>query len=249
MARAAAEAPAECLRIAADVIRMGQDASPGSGLVGQMITAASVDIAAPIAISCAMRADDAARDAAVTELVSLSTNAPTLGPALDLEWLGQLFTLRGLVAAHGDDPYTQWVTIGALDAALAKPPKYGALSASEYPAAIDRVRSESHRFDGRNPLLSLAMNGLERYAERDAEGHAKLHALAVAIAATSDGPAGAKTQAALSNEALRDPFTAAALHVDALPGGGFRVSSYGRDGRMESNGDDVIVVVKPLSKS
>ncbi len=245
--------PGECLRIVNDVIRLSQDASGGRDVIDLTTGSYAPRMAPAVAVPCALRATAGERAAAVQELESLITHAPSFGAAVELDRLGYGLHLRRQV----DEPrpplsanLRSWLfrraeAIDALYVLMAIPP-HGEPGKDPYPAILTSMKQERERLeDSSNVDLMFAMSSYE-YLAVAAEAQARLRALAVAIAAMPEGPASPALEAARRSPAFRDPYTGGILRAEEDPAvASWFVAACGPNGKPESAapGDDVLVMV------
>ena len=92
---AALDGPAdECLRMAADAVRLAQDLVPGGGLARLSFAAVEVRHAVSVTVRCAHSATEGALEYARRAFESLAANCPPVGPALQAEALLNAVALR-----------------------------------------------------------------------------------------------------------------------------------------------------------
>jgi hypothetical protein len=223
------EAPAECLRIAADAIRLAQDRAPGELLVSWMVSVFAVNISAPLIVRCGEKLDAAERAAAVGELRILAEHAPSFGEILDNEWFFLSYEMiHAAPAAAADGMRVEGLMWDGVDRFVASPPDLVDVDAAHYPEAFKTVARYDAFWSGdANPLLQIARVETVNYAHQDARAQATLRALVVTLELQGEGVVGPRTRAALDSPTLRDPFTGVALRTEKLPDGGVRVSSPG----------------------
>lgn len=245
--------PGECLRIVNDVIRLSQDATGGRDVIDLTTGSYAPRMAPAVAVPCALRATPGERAAAVQELESLITHAPSFAAAVELDRLGYGLHLRRQV----DEPrpplsasLRSWLfrraeTIDALYVLMGIPP-HGEPGKDPFPAILTSMRQEKERLeDSSNGDILFGMASYE-YLPVAAEAQARLRALAVAIAAMPEGPASPALEAARKTPALRDPYTGGMLRVEEDPAvASWFVAACGPNGKPEATapGDDVLVMV------
>jgi hypothetical protein len=221
LARAALSPPGECLRIAADAVRMSQLMTHGAGLIGLMIAAAEVEIGPAVVIGCARHASREELAAAAAEVDRLVASAPSAGQPLEVEALVAGVTMRDMVrsvrvlpmsAEQVEATVRADTVLDAWEQLQGEPARYRAITATGYPesmAAYERMASAVAA--STDPLVGMAVPGMRRYLERDMAVQAKLRATAVLLHAWAErdpgAPFAATAPAALARPALRDPFT------------------------------------------
>jgi hypothetical protein len=248
----AREAPArDCLRAAADVARVGQDTTAGTGMLGLAIEAVVIEPVPRVALACGARATPDEREAAARELESIARHTPSLGAGLALEiamiaegvrqaspgasWL-PLSLLDDDAAMR--DPWTlrdAWSVCTGDEAALV------ALGPLDYPRAIDAVAARDARIGASgNPIVSGTE--LVRIAERDAAAQARLRISAVGLRALSDAGSsetlGESAPPLADDAAMADPFAAAPLRWRRTDARRARIWSVGVDRADDSGGGD-----------
>lgn len=249
LAGAAASDPETCLDTALDVIRLGQDRHASEGMVGAMVGAVAIDLAAPIAVRCAVRASGLESYNASVWMHQLAWSAPPFGPVMELEDVQM--GLR-MLALHDRAPafptsreeldtfFERYELVRALAILLERQPWRTELA---YPAELERVREMSDaRFRSANVFVSLTASPA-RFAERYAAANAKLRALVIAIQGVKVGPASELVEHLREYEDLVDPLTGKPFRIeeDATT---WRVVSPGLDGvRGGDSSDDVVVTV------
>lgn len=249
LARALGDEPGECLRVASDVIRMGQDLAPGASLSGAVMAAIAIEDAAPVAIRCAQRADAATRVAAIAELRALIAAPPPTGRALADDWLATVAgTHRRISSDPGPNFFSRFRDARAMDEMARMWTTADAVTAADYPQGLQRILADEGAREGsKNALVQLSLHGNFRHVLREARAEAVLRALVVAITAIDGGASGPQAQAALADAALKDPFTGRALETEVLDGA-LVVYSRGYDGQRKRTGpeaDDAEVVTPP----
>ena len=268
-ARAMGSGAAECFQIAADVIRLGQDAAAGTGRDPLLAGWRSASDAEAVILHCAGRASVAELRAGARELAILARHPVSMGEALEFEALAEAASLRYAVRRAGDAPLVPqggavdnlMIAPAADEAArsmLAATSTVRAVRPERYPASVGGLRALRARF-ARSPNRFLQSSAAIYDAEVSADqgGAASLRATAVVLDALATWRATGtfpSTASARQDRALVDPFTGTALHQRAsLPGGaltgtahvspprgGLVVWSVGPNGRDDgATGDDI----------
>ena len=240
--------PAECLRVGAQVVRMGQDAAAGGGILGLVIGATMTQEAVKVSARCAARASADERRTARVELELLATHTPPPGSAMELEALLTCAAALGMAAGAplvplGSEDLATWRLSDDAFAALPRVcERSAAWRALPYPALLhavdreDRARAASH-----NRWLAIAGPDHLRMFVRDASAQAQLRALVVALG-DADERSGAR-----GAHAPPDPFTGRALRVERTAVE-VRVRSVGPDRHDDGGaGDDLVVHVATSS--
>lgn len=246
LAGASSQDAGECLRTCADVIRLGQDRHAGDGMVGAMIGAVAIDLAAPVALRCAARATPAELHAAALELQQLAREAPPFGPVLELEDLQMGFRMLELhdavpafpTSGEEVDRFLQrFEVVQALEVLFQRPAWTSELP---YPMALDRIREMSEaRFRSTNVFVSLTASPT-KFVERHASATAKLRALAVGVEGATSGPSSEAVKSSLQYDELADPFTGRPLLIEE-DASTWRIVSRGVDAGDAA--DDVVLTV------
>ncbi len=252
LVRASNAAPAECLEVCADVLRLAHDAAMSGGHLGVELAADAPEMVAPFALRCARDATPAERVHAIGELRALAKDVVPLGRALAFD------EVRGAVALDAEIASPRGVFrfltrkryIDALDLLITGDRAWEDLRADRYRPSLGLVQSSALQV---NANEVLAPRGLfdPSHLERDTRGLATLRALIVAMTGVPDGPGSAAVRDALADPELSDPFSDEALVVEADPDGQWRVVSPGSDGQRTAPigtregllGRDVVVVV------
>lgn len=234
--------PDECLRIGADVVRLGQDLSLGTGMLGVMIAAAHATFVARVSPHCATRASPEALAEVADEMAALAEHATPTGAALEIEMTAFGVTLREMCSDAPILPTSQeemqrlrdradvveaWQLMGVGGR------RFRSLTGAHYP----RLRSEWERVQSTwaaagNPVVDTMAPDLSRYLIRDAAAQAYIRAMALGLAtlaARSVEGALPERPPGLESPGLADPFTGQPMRfrveADALV-----VWSVGEDG-------------------
>jgi hypothetical protein len=242
LARAHGSAADECLRIAADVIRLGQDLVPGAALEAASVSMRLTSLAAPVLVRCATKADPPTLRRTAHELNSLATHAPPTGAALELQDIVTAAKLRAR-ATLTNKPGTLAVIEAIQErpavieawARYTDPTRLRQLVPARYPDALDEWKSEQDaRARARLPFVSSDAQGVVDFLYDDMRGQALLRALTVGVATLADRAYRGKlpSEATTAREAaLCDPFTGKPL--------GYRVAADGSELVVWSVGEDM----------
>jgi len=241
-AQAVIAEPGECLRIAADAVRIAQDAGRGAGVLGSSVAAAMIEIVAPVAGPCLARASPAEREEAASSFALLATTAPDIGAAFELEALLAAATFAQvadapLVPTTGEQieqVRSRGDVLEAWEMVARDPAQFRAMRTEDLPEAIAIWEREARvRRTAGNPLLSIAAPPMTQYIELDMEAQARVRAIAVLAEVLADLEPDAtlptETPAAITGSNLTDPFTGDPLLWDAT-GDEACAYSAGRDG-------------------
>ncbi len=251
LAMASTAEPAECLRIAADAVRVGQDGAAGVGLVGSMVAATQTELALPVMLRCALRADGAARREAAREVALLVAHPLSLGEAFEAEGLMGGGTFRDLSLHVPAFPtssaaFEAWSGRGtAIDAwqyVADEADKLRDLDVRRIPeglALLDQL--EQAALHSPNPLVAMITPTRVRVLARAGAMEARLRATAVLLQTLAD-PA-ADPAALVGKPELADPFSGKPLALRRDPAA-LVLWSVGQDGKDDGGkGDDVVTAL------
>ncbi len=243
--------PADCMRIAADAIRIGQDGGAGVGLIGSAIAAAQTELAIPVLLRCAARADTAARRDAAREVAVLAAHPLPLGDAFEAEGLMAGGSFRGLALDVPAFPTSSaalesWSGRGiALDAwqhVAAEAEKLRGLDVRRVPeglALLEQLEQAATRSP--NPLVAMITPTRASLVIREATAQTHLRATVVLLEALAD-PA-ADPAGLVRKPELADPFSGRPLAFRREPAG-LVLCSVGPDGKSDDGkGDDVVTTL------
>lgn len=209
--------PAECLRGAADVIRLGQDLVPGAPLEAASVSAKLTSLAARIVPRCALEADLAAVRRAVHEFNVLATHPPPTGSGIELQDLVSATKLRDSAAlSNKPSPGAVTHTIMARPALISSwsqfdhPSRFRKLTPERYPdSTLEWRREQEYRAKSRLPLAAADTKEVLERLYDDMRGQAVLRMLAIGVATLADKLYRGKLPARPSNldqPELTDPF-------------------------------------------
>lgn len=244
LARAETAPPDECLRIANDVIRLGQDLVPGGPLEAASVSMRLTSLAAPVIARCATKADLTTLRRSAHELHTLATHAPPTGATIELQDIVTAMKLRKL-ATLADKPDASAVLAALLDrprllgawALYTDPTRFRQLVPSHYPDAIDDWKREQDaraRMQTQMPMVANDSAGILDFLYDDMRGQAILRDLTVGVATLADRAYRGKlpTDAVGAREPeLCDPFFGKPL--------GYRIGSDGTEFVVWSVGEDL----------
>ncbi|MDH5674807.1 MAG: hypothetical protein OEZ06_21945 [Myxococcales bacterium] len=219
LAHARRSKPAECLEIAAQTIRMGQDLVPGAPLEAASIAMRITSVAIPVIARCAGAADVGALMQTARDFHTMATSPPPVGSGIELSDLQALVTLRGLAdlsGEAGDDAtamarlrrrpvlFEAWEQFG-------RPDRWREVRSDGYPAALEVWRKDQEwRARSSLPLLAGAGAGVEGWLLDDMRGQALLRCLTVGLSTLAErarrGKLGREPKR-LDEPAMRDPFS------------------------------------------
>ncbi len=241
LATARTAPPAECLRGAADVIRLGQDLVPGAPLEAASTFARLTSLAAKVVPRCAAEADLATLRRAVHEFQVLATHPPPTGAGIELEDLVTSAKLRSMAAlsnkaSPGEVIQTLIERPGLLEAwtAFDRPARFRKLTPKEYPdAAVEWRHENDYRARASLPLLAADASDVLDHLHDDMRGHAVLRMLTIGLATLADKAYRGKLPNRPSNldePALTDPYRGASFS--------FRFAENGAELALWSIGED-----------
>jgi hypothetical protein len=238
----ARDAPAaECLRVAADVIRLGQDLVPGAPLSAASASARLTSLAAKLVPRCAVEADLATLRRAVHEFNLLATHPPPTGAAIEVQDLASSTEMRKLLAlTDKGSPTLVWTTLlerprllpswGLFD----RPARFRKLSPERYPDATLEWRNEQdYRAKSDLPLSAASSRDVLDRLHDDMRGQAQLRMLTIGLATLADKAYRGKLPTrptTLEEPALADPYRGAAFS--------YRIAENGSELTLWSTGED-----------
>jgi hypothetical protein len=209
--------PAECLRMATDVIRLGQDLVPGAPLEAASAAARLTSLAARVIPRCALEADLPALRRSVHELYQLATHPAPTGGGIELQQLVAAMTLRDAAALTNKSGPRE-----VLDTLLERPAllrswkqiadatRFRRLSPTQYPDAVEEwKREQDFRSNTGLPLVLGATGDVLDRLHEDMRGQALVRMLAVGVATLAERAYRGKLPdqpATLHDPALIDPF-------------------------------------------
>ena len=223
LADGVARGPDDCLAVAADVVRLGQDLVPGAPLEAASISMRATSIAAPVITRCAQQADADALLRTARELRGMATNPPPVGGGIELADIVAMVQLRKLADIFSDEgDETLLVRLRRRPAIYAawqhfdRPTRWRELSAVEYPDSLETWRRE-HEWRSRAGLMLVgdATGGVVGWLYDDMRGQALLRILTVGLATLGERARYGRLPsepAGLGDRALRDPYNGQALH-------------------------------------
>jgi hypothetical protein len=213
---AAAGGPDDCLLIAADVLRLGQDLVPGATLEASSVAMRIASNTAPVIAHCAEHAGSDAILRAARELHELATHPPPTFGGIELADLAaevQLRAMTALPSPEGDSPLKRLRRRPALFEAwqrLNKPTRWRELSPEQYPASLETWQRE-HDWRSRSelPLVANVTAQVDGWLYDDMRGQALLRELTVGMATLAERVRRQRLPrepVGLGDEALRDPY-------------------------------------------
>ena len=241
LAHAARSAPDECLLIAADAMRFGQDLVPGAPLEAASVAMRITSLATPVVQRCAALASNEGVPRAARELNTLATHAPSPGSGIELADITAQVELLRLAELFPDQSSDSFITRvrrrPALFEAFARfeqPTRWRELAPERYPEALEGWQRE-HDWRARSELqlVADASSQVQGWLYDDMRGQALLRALTVGLATLTERLRQRRTPhepIGLSDPALRDPFNAQPLK--------WRLSQDGRELSLWSVGED-----------
>jgi len=212
----AASAPAdECLMVATDAIRLGQDLVPGARLEAASVAMRIASVTAPVIGRCAESASLDALARAARELGILASHAPSAGSGIEVADLCARMALRQLAelmppagSATDDSPIQRLRRRPALleaAAPFANPSRWRTLTPDKYPGSRDQWMQElDWRSRSPLPLVATATAEVDGWLYDDMRGQAIVRALAVGIATLAERARRKKLPREPTN--LGDPF-------------------------------------------
>jgi hypothetical protein len=233
--------PAECLRVAADVIRLGQDLVPGAPLAAASASTRLISLAARLVPRCAVDADLATLRRAVHEYNLLATHPPPTGAAIEVQDLASSTKMRKLLAlTDKGSPSEVWTTLlerpqllpawGLFD----RPARFRKLSPQSYPdATLEWRHEQDYRAKSDLPLSAANTRDVLDRLHDDMRGQALLRMLAIGLATLADKAYRGKLPArptTLEDASLADPYRGAAFN--------YRIADNGSELTLWSTGED-----------
>ncbi|MFI5307114.1 MAG: hypothetical protein ACHQ53_07175, partial [Polyangiales bacterium] len=232
LGRAQTSVPEECVMIAADAMRLGQDLVPGGPLEAASVSMRITSVATPVLLHCLTApggVDPITR--AARELRTLATHPPPTGGGIELLDLQAEVELRGLAELFPkdspDSPFRRLRDRPALFEAWERfetPARWRAdISPAQYPQSLDSwLREQDSRARSGLVLVGDASSSVQGWLYDDMRGQALLRALSVGLATLAER---ARRQRmpheppGLNEPALRDPFTGQAFKWRAAQDG------------------------------
>jgi hypothetical protein len=241
LADAKSAPPAECLRTAADVIRLGQDLVPGAPLEAASASTRLTSLAARIVPRCALEADLATLRRSVHEFNLLATHAPPTGAGIELQDLVTSQALRDSAAlSNKDSPSLVAHTILTRPALLGTwaqldhPARSRKLTPDHYPdSTLEWRREQEYRAKSPSPLVAANTRDVLDRLHDDMRGQAILRMLAIGVATLADKAYRGKLPARPSNldeVELADPYRGGAFN--------WRIADNGSELTLWSIGED-----------
>ncbi|HEX7480522.1 MAG TPA: hypothetical protein VF331_22170 [Polyangiales bacterium] len=242
LAQAETQPPDECLRIATDVVRLGQDMVPGGPLEAVSVSMRMTSVAVPVIVRCAARGDLTTLRRAAHELHTLATHPPPSGVTLELTDIVSAMKLRSLAALSNKSSATLvWQTVRERPVLLkawslfADPTRYRQITPERYPDGLDELkREQDFRTQSRLPTVASDAGGVIDFLYDDMRGQALLRALTIGVGTLAERAYRGKLPSApvsLRDVALLDPFRGQPL--------GFRVAADGSELVLWSVGEDL----------
>jgi hypothetical protein len=240
---AQAASPDECLQIAADVIRIGQDVVPTAPLEAASASTHLSALAARVLTRCAESADLTALRRASHELRVLATHPAPTGSCIELEAIAEAMELRNRAAlSNKSNPLRVLATVLERPKLLAAwsnytdPARFRQITPDRYPDAIDDWQrgQDDHQRASDSQVLSRLQD--------DMRGQAVVRMLVIGLSALAErayrGSLPAQP-ASLSDAALRDPFRGQPFHYRvAFNGSEFALWSVGTDYRDDAGSEE-----------
>lgn len=241
LGQAARSSPDECLMIAADGMRFGQDLVPGAPLEAASVAMRIISLATPVVQKCAALASNDAVPRAARELNTLATHAPSPGSGIELADITAQVELLRLAELFPDQSNDSFITRirrrPALFEAFSRfehPTRWRELAPEHYPEALEGWQRE-HDWRARSELqlVADASSEVQGWLYDDMRGQALLRALTVGLGTLTERLRQRRTPhepIGLNDPSLRDPFNAQALK--------WRLSQDGRELSLWSVGED-----------
>ncbi|HKU44003.1 MAG TPA: hypothetical protein VJR89_37840 [Polyangiales bacterium] len=241
LADARRAAPAECLRVAADVIRMGQDLVPGAPLAAASTSARLTSLASKLVTRCAADADLATLRRAVHEFNVLATHPPPTGAGIELSDLVSSMKMRkALALTDKESPGGVWATLLSRPQLLPvwalfdRPARFRKLSPENYPdATVEWRHEQDYRAKSDLPLSAADERDVLDRLHDDMRGQALLRMLTVGLATLADKAYRGKLPArptTIDEPALADPYRGAPFN--------YRIANDGSELTLWSIGED-----------
>lgn len=233
----------DCLAMAADTIRLGQDLVPGAPLEAASVSARITSLASRVVARCARGASYGALVSAARELHMMASNPPPTFGGIELADLQMLVQIRDRGAVWppppGESPITRLRMRPLLLEAFKhfdKPGRWRAVSATKYPQALQTwIEEQEWRDRSELPLVREASGDVSGFLFDDMRGQALLRVMTVGLATLAERVNRERLPREpinLKDPALADPFNGRPLlwHV-ALDGGELSIWSVGEDRR------------------
>jgi hypothetical protein len=230
---ASAARPGECLEIAADSIRVVQDASSSELPSSEERDLASV--AAHVALRCAVRASPGELAGAEREFRQLGRDAPPVGPRIELFLYQNASMIREGLRSIRRFPHNssdlellrrRAEFLAEMEVSIDHGLRWGAAAGASYAelvALATELEAQAHdRLADPWPFSEYT-----RWVTMATSATAVVRALALALVALRDGDAG--LAAALADPELRDPFTGQPLRSRHDPAAIYSVGPNLRD--------------------
>lgn len=220
LVRATTVEPAECLRDAADVVRLAHDLVPGASLVAAMVSVAIIEQAASVVVRCAHGATPATLNESIAELERLREASPDIGGAIEAEALLTGMTFREVVRrvpwipTNGHELQAWWARPDVLDAwqiAGRDPARFREITTDGYPGSAEIWgRAARVRKTAKNPVFAIGTPDLDKYIHKHMDGVARLRAALAALRILERRPDMERLPEgplALERPELFDPYT------------------------------------------
>jgi hypothetical protein len=187
-------APTECLRVAADVIRLGQDLVPGAPLEAATVSMRLTSLASRIVPRCALDADLATLRRSVHEFNLLATHAPPTGAGIELQDLVTAQQLRddaaisnkGSIGLVAQTILTRPALLNTWDQ-FDHPSRSRKLTPARYPdTTLEWRREQDYRAKSSTPLAAAGTKDVLDRLHDDMRGQAVLRMLAIGVATLAD---------------------------------------------------------------
>jgi len=242
LGRASASQPEECVMIAADAMRLGQDLVPGAPLEAASVSARITGVATPVLAHCVTNGGVDVAGRAARELHSLATHPPPVGGGIELLDLEAQVELRSLAELSPkdspDSPLRRLRDRPALFEAWERfetPARFrNEISPAQYPQSLESwLREQDSRTRSGLALISDGGSSVQGWLYDDMRGQALLRALSVGLATLAERGRRQRMPReplGLNEAALCDPFTGQPLK--------WRVSQDGNELSVWSVGED-----------
>lgn len=230
---ASTASPDECLRIGADIIRLGQDRATGRSMIGLMIHDVGVREIFDRFAQCVLEAEPEHVRRVASELAILVEHPAPMGYAMEVEayYAGATIAqeLRPLLQlpSSGREFEIWWGASDSLEAwaALADDPVARRQIGEDYPDDIARYeRWAAGLAASANPLLSIGAPQLGRFLRRNASTRTRVRMLWALARLRSGEP-----RTVFLDPLLRDPLTGDPLQTHETSAG-LEIQSPGEDG-------------------
>ncbi|HKP63229.1 MAG TPA: hypothetical protein VJV78_41110 [Polyangiales bacterium] len=233
--------PVECLRVAADVIRLGQDLVPGAPLAAASASARLTSLAARVVPRCALDADLATLRRAVHEYNVLATHPPPTGAAIEVQDLASSTEMRKRLSLTNKEGVGRvWGTLLERPQLLPawdvfdRPARFRKLSPENYPdATVEWRQEQDYRAKSDLPLSAANSRDVLERLHDDMRGQAVLRMLTIGLATLADRAYRGKLPprpTTLEEPSLADPYRGAAFN--------YRVADNGSELTLWSIGED-----------